>query len=92
MEERARASEPSNEESIHLIRERWSKLQQNLFKKGEFDISKIPDIYDAIKYAPLCYSVSPRMTKPTSNNPITSPPQTTPQSASNNLFPGNQTS
>jgi inositol hexakisphosphate/diphosphoinositol-pentakisphosphate kinase len=29
---------------------RWSKLQQNLYKKGQFDISKIPDIYDAIKY------------------------------------------
>ena len=49
-EERARAAEPSNEESIHLVRERWSKLQQNLYKKGQFDISKIPDIYDAIKY------------------------------------------
>ena len=31
---------------------RWSKLEKDFFdkKKGKFEISKIPDIYDCIKY------------------------------------------
>jgi inositol hexakisphosphate/diphosphoinositol-pentakisphosphate kinase len=29
---------------------RWGKLQKDFQNKGNFDISKIPDIYDCIKY------------------------------------------
>ena len=30
---------------------RWAKLEKDFrHKKGHFDISKIPDIYDCIKY------------------------------------------
>ena len=31
--------------------ERWAKLERDLKnKKSEFDVSKIPDVYDSIKY------------------------------------------
>jgi len=35
-----------------LMRERWKKLTEDFYsiKKGTFDISKVPDIYDSIKY------------------------------------------
>ena len=29
---------------------RWQKLAKSFFKKGRFDISKVPDIYDSAKY------------------------------------------
>ena len=39
-------------EDISLMLERWRKLQRDFkhHKTGEFDVSKIPDIYDSIKY------------------------------------------
>ena len=38
-------------ETLQLMVKRWSKLEKD-FKQaeGKFDISKIPDIYDCIKY------------------------------------------
>jgi len=38
-------------ETLQLMVNRWSKLEKD-FKQaeGKFDISKIPDIYDCIKY------------------------------------------
>ena len=40
------------DEKIILIYKRWIKLYQDFFnnKKNRFDISKIPDVYDNIKY------------------------------------------
>ena len=38
-------------ESLELMLERWAKLERDLKnKKSEFDVSKIPDVYDSIKY------------------------------------------
>ncbi|KAI3379034.1 hypothetical protein SNEBB_010279 [Seison nebaliae] len=39
-------------ESWELLLRRWSKLQKDFYReeKADFDISKIPDIYDGIKY------------------------------------------
>lgn len=38
-------------ESWELMIRRWSKLVKDFkLKNGQFDISKIPDIYDCIKY------------------------------------------
>ena len=38
-------------ESWELLIRRWSKLEKDFkLKSGNFDISKIPDIYDCIKY------------------------------------------
>ena len=39
-------------ESIWLVRERWHKLEKDLYntKRNRFDLSKIPDVYDQIKY------------------------------------------
>lgn len=45
-----RGSEPYGGETIHLMHERWRKLEHELYKKSSYDISKIPDIYDTIKY------------------------------------------
>lgn len=42
--------EPCGGESIHLMHERWRKLERELYKNQSYDISKIPDIYDTIKY------------------------------------------
>lgn len=41
-----------HEESWELLLRRWSKLEKDFFnkKKQKFEISKIPDIYDSIKY------------------------------------------
>ncbi len=40
-----------HEETLQLMVNRWGKLEKDLkLKSGEFDISKIPDIYDCIKY------------------------------------------
>ena len=41
---------PHGGESIHLMHERWKKLEEELYKRGSYDISKVPDIYDTIKY------------------------------------------
>ena len=40
------------DEKIILIYKRWIKLYQDFYnkKKNRFDISKIPDVYDNIKY------------------------------------------
>ena len=40
------------DEKIILIYKRWIKLYQDFYKSkdGQFDVSKIPDIYDNIKY------------------------------------------
>jgi len=39
-------------ESLDLMLERWAKLERDLKnkKKGSFDVSKIPDVYDSVKY------------------------------------------
>ncbi len=38
-------------ESWELMTRRWSKLEKDFKNKsGVFDISKVPDIYDCIKY------------------------------------------
>lgn len=39
-------------ESLDLMLERWAKLERDLKNKksGKFDVSKIPDVYDSIKY------------------------------------------
>ncbi|CAG7832693.1 unnamed protein product [Allacma fusca] len=37
-------------ESWDLMARRWGKLEKDFQAKGNFDISKIPDIYDCIKY------------------------------------------
>jgi hypothetical protein len=39
-------------EALWLMLERWRKLHADLYssKKGRFDLSKIPDVYDCIKY------------------------------------------
>jgi len=41
-------------ESIEIMLQRWTKLEKDFKKKsGAFDVSKIPDIYDCIKYGLL---------------------------------------
>ena len=39
-------------ESLWLLRERWAKLHEDFYSpaKERFDLSKIPDIYDQVKY------------------------------------------
>ena len=38
-------------ESWELMERRWNKLEKDFLNKaGVFDISKVPDIYDCIKY------------------------------------------
>lgn len=38
-------------ETLELMLQRWSKLERDfLHKSGRYDISKIPDIYDCVKY------------------------------------------
>ena len=46
------ASVPAGGESFLLMHARWKKLQQDIYhpRKGRFDISKVPDVYDAAKY------------------------------------------
>ncbi|CAF0824579.1 unnamed protein product [Brachionus calyciflorus] len=41
-----------HDESWELMLRRWSKLEKDFYnsKKNEFEISKIPDIFDSIKY------------------------------------------
>ena len=40
-----------NGESWELLIRRWAKLEKDFkLKSGQFEISKIPDIYDCIKY------------------------------------------
>lgn len=43
---------PCGGEKLLLMFDRWRKLAKAFFseKKGQFDISKVPDIYDAAKY------------------------------------------
>lgn len=46
------ASVPAGGESFLLMHARWKKLEQDIYhpRKGRFDISKVPDVYDAAKY------------------------------------------
>ena len=38
-------------ETLELMLRRWSKLEKDFkMKNGRYNISKIPDIYDCIKY------------------------------------------
>lgn len=38
-------------ETLELMLQRWSKLERDFrMKNGRYDISKIPDIYDCVKY------------------------------------------
>jgi hypothetical protein len=40
-----------NDEKISLVFGRWSKLHKEFHKEGKgFDMSKIPDLYDCVKY------------------------------------------
>jgi len=43
---------PAGGESFLLMYSRWKKLEQDIFhtRKLKFDISKVPDVYDAVKY------------------------------------------
>lgn len=43
---------PCSGERLLLIYDRWRKLAKAFYseKKSQFDISKVPDIYDASKY------------------------------------------
>ena len=43
---------PAGGESFLLMYSRWKKLEQDLYhsRKARFDISKVPDVYDAVKY------------------------------------------
>ena len=40
---------PNDNESMHITFERWRKLEQNLCKKGEWDISKVGRRCDMLK-------------------------------------------
>lgn len=37
-------------ETWDLMSRRWAKLEKDFKARGHFDISKVPDIYDCIKY------------------------------------------
>lgn len=38
-------------ETLELMLQRWTKLERDFrMKSGRYDISKIPDIYDCVKY------------------------------------------
>lgn len=38
-------------ETLEMMLQRWSKLERDFYmKNGRYDISKIPDIYDCVKY------------------------------------------
>ncbi|XP_063706577.1 inositol hexakisphosphate and diphosphoinositol-pentakisphosphate kinase isoform X3 [Culicoides brevitarsis] len=37
-------------ETWELMMRRWSKIEKDFYSKNKYDISKIPDIYDCIKY------------------------------------------
>ncbi|GAX74145.1 hypothetical protein CEUSTIGMA_g1594.t1 [Chlamydomonas eustigma] len=45
-------SKPCGQEKFLLLHDRWRKLLKSFYitKKDQFDISKIPDIYDSAKY------------------------------------------
>ena len=47
-----RVSAPAGGESFLLMHARWKKLEQDIYhpRKGRFDISKVPDVYDSAKY------------------------------------------
>lgn len=40
------------DEPVSMMLQRWEKLEKDLYnkKKDSFDVSKIPDIYDQLKY------------------------------------------
>lgn len=46
---------PGNDETIELVHSRWSKLKEEFYhnRKSRYEISKIPDIYDMVKYDAL---------------------------------------
>jgi inositol-hexakisphosphate/diphosphoinositol-pentakisphosphate 1-kinase len=46
------SKDPYGGENMLMMYDRWNKLQKALYltKDKSFDISKIPDIYDSIKY------------------------------------------
>ncbi|KAK3094438.1 hypothetical protein FSP39_001778, partial [Pinctada imbricata] len=51
LQHRTRELKLYNGESWELLIRRWAKLEKDFkMKDGRFDISKIPDIYDCIKY------------------------------------------
>ena len=41
-----------HDESLYMLHQRWIKLLRDLFdrKRDCYDISKVPDIYDCLKY------------------------------------------
>ena len=48
-----------NHETVEIMLGRWSKLEKDFYdtSTGEFNVSKVPDIYDSIKYDILHNSV-----------------------------------
>jgi inositol hexakisphosphate/diphosphoinositol-pentakisphosphate kinase len=44
--------EPCGRETLDMMRERWSKLYRDFYskKRNTYDLSKIPDIHDCIRY------------------------------------------
>ncbi|DBA02899.1 TPA: hypothetical protein N0F65_005926 [Lagenidium giganteum] len=47
--------EPCGRESLEVMRERWAKLYRDFYvkKRDTYDLSKIPDIHDCIRYDAL---------------------------------------
>jgi inositol-hexakisphosphate/diphosphoinositol-pentakisphosphate 1-kinase len=45
-------TQPYGSETLLMMFDRWRKLERALYsqKDDTFDISKIPDVYDSIKY------------------------------------------
>lgn len=51
-EEEALYPEPCGRETLEMMRERWAKLYRDFYNKktDTYDLSKIPDIHDCIRY------------------------------------------
>lgn len=49
---RAMLDVPGNDETLRLMLSRWSKLLHDLYqpRNNRYDISKVPDVYDMVKY------------------------------------------
>ncbi|GAB9467732.1 Inositol hexakisphosphate and diphosphoinositol-pentakisphosphate kinase 1 [Globisporangium polare] len=51
-EEELKYPEPCGRETLEVMRERWAKLHRDFYikKRDTYDLSKIPDIHDCIRY------------------------------------------
>lgn len=54
-EKESRFPEPCGRETLEMMRERWAKLRRDFYsrKRNTFDLSKIPDIHDCVRYDAL---------------------------------------